>query len=63
MTRPDLTRYRTTNWKSYNDALMRRGVIARPVGPSGLPRHLRITVGRTHDHAKLLTALQAGAGC
>ena len=25
MTRPDLTRYRTTNWKSYNDALMRRG--------------------------------------
>lgn len=25
MTRPDPSRYRTTNWKSYNDALRRRG--------------------------------------
>lgn len=25
MTRPDPTRYRTTNWKSYNEALKRRG--------------------------------------
>ena len=25
MTRPNPTRYRTTNWKSYNDALKRRG--------------------------------------
>lgn len=25
MTRPDPARYRTTNWKSYNEALKRRG--------------------------------------
>jgi len=25
MTKPEAARYRTTNWKSYNDALRRRG--------------------------------------
>lgn len=47
------------NAKEVNDALMRRAVIARPVGPSGLPNHLRITVGREADNVRVIEALRA----
>jgi len=28
-----------------NDQLLRQGVIVRPIGNYGMPRHLRITIG------------------
>ncbi|HUS63999.1 MAG TPA: histidinol-phosphate transaminase [Kofleriaceae bacterium] len=40
-------------------ALLARGVIARPMGAWGLPRHLRISLGRDADNARLLDALRA----
>lgn len=38
-------------------ALLRRGIIVRPVGNYGLPNHLRITVGTAEQNSKLLSAL------
>lgn len=38
-------------------ALLRRGVIVRPVANYGLPQHLRITVGLEAENARLLQAL------
>jgi len=43
--------------RAVSDLLMRRGVIARPMGPAGLPRHLRLTIGRPRDNDKALAAL------
>lgn len=40
-----------------NDALLRRGVIVRPVGNYGLTRHVRITVGTQAEDDRLLAAL------
>jgi histidinol-phosphate aminotransferase len=40
-----------------NDALLRRGVIARPVKSAGLPSCLRITVGTAAENARALAAL------
>lgn len=40
----------------YQD-LLRRGVIVRPVGNYGYPRHLRITVGLPEENDRLLAAL------
>ncbi|MHB1565390.1 MAG: histidinol-phosphate transaminase [Acidiferrobacter sp.] len=40
-------------------ALLRRGVIVRPLGPYGMPHHLRMTVGRPEENERLMTALQA----
>lgn len=45
--------------RALNDALMRTAVIARPMGPAGLPRHLRITIGRPEDNDRMLLALAA----
>lgn len=45
--------------RALNDALMRNAVIARPMGPAGLPRHLRITIGRPEDNDRMLLALAA----
>ena len=44
------------------EALMHQGVIARPVGPSGLPHHLRITVGRRFEMERCIQALRAVLG-
>lgn len=48
------------------EGLLRAGVIVRPVGNYGLPRHLRITVGLPEQNERLLVALsqlqQAGVG-
>ncbi len=43
-----------------NEALLRRGVIARPVGNYGLPNHLRISTGTAAQNERLLAAM-AGA--
>lgn len=40
-----------------NEALLRSGVIVRPVANYGLPRHLRITVGTEAQNERLLDAL------
>ena len=40
------------------EALLQRGVIVRPVANYGLPDHLRVTVGRADENARLLAALQ-----
>ena len=40
------------------DALLRRGVITRPMDAFGLTEHLRITVGLGQENERLLTALR-----
>ena len=39
------------------DALLREGVIVRPVANYGMPNHLRVTVGRPEDNKRFLDAL------
>ncbi len=41
-----------------NRALLRQGVIVRPVGNYGLPTWLRVTVGLAQENARLLAALK-----
>ena len=41
------------------DALLRRGVIVRPVGAYGMPRHLRVSVGLEEENQRFLDALSA----
>ena len=38
-------------------ALLREGVIVRPVDSYGMPNHLRVTVGRADENARFLAAL------
>jgi histidinol-phosphate aminotransferase len=38
-------------------ALLREGVIVRPVDNYGMPNHLRVTVGRADENARFLAAL------
>lgn len=40
------------------DALLREGVIVRPIGGYGLPNHLRITVGTQEQNERCIKALQ-----
>ena len=40
-----------------NQALLRRGVIVRPIANYGLPNHLRVSVGLEHENARFLAAL------
>ena len=48
------------------EGLLRAGIIVRPVGNYGLPRHLRITIGRPDENSRLLLAIgelqQTGLG-
>ncbi len=37
--------------------LLREGVIVRPIGGYGLPRHLRISIGLASENSRLLEAL------
>ncbi|MGD8631808.1 MAG: histidinol-phosphate transaminase, partial [Gammaproteobacteria bacterium] len=41
----------------YN-ALLREGVIVRPVANYGMPQHLRVTIGSTDENARFLAALE-----
>ncbi|MGH8130505.1 MAG: histidinol-phosphate transaminase [Steroidobacteraceae bacterium] len=45
-----------------NDALLRQGVIVRPVENYGLPNHLRITTGTAEQNERLLAAMSAALG-
>jgi histidinol-phosphate aminotransferase len=40
------------------EALLQRGVIVRPLANYGMPDHLRVTVGRADENARLLAALE-----
>lgn len=40
-----------------DQALLRRGIIVRPVAGDGLPEHLRITIGLPDENARVLQAL------
>lgn len=40
------------------DALLREGVIVRPIGVYGLPNHLRVTVGLPGENERFLSALE-----
>lgn len=44
--------------KRVNEALLRQGVIVRPVGNYGLPQHLRVTVGLPEENTRFLSALK-----
>jgi histidinol-phosphate aminotransferase len=44
---------------SINEALLRRGVIVRPVGNYGLPNHLRISTGTEEQNERVLAAMAA----
>ncbi|MEQ8859230.1 MAG: histidinol-phosphate transaminase [Pseudomonadales bacterium] len=44
------------------EALLREGVIVRPVAEYGLPRHLRVTVGLPGENARFLEALSRVLG-
>ena len=41
-----------------DQALLRRGVVTRPVANYGLPSHLRVTVGLADENARFLDALE-----
>ena len=47
---------------SIYDALLRQGVIVRPVANYGLPQHLRVSVGLPAENARFLAALRAALG-
>ena len=40
------------------EALLREGVIVRPVANYGLPGHIRVTVGTEAENARFLQALE-----
>lgn len=41
-----------------NQALLKRGVIVRPVGSDGLPDWLRVSIGLEHENARFIEALK-----
>jgi histidinol-phosphate aminotransferase len=45
-----------------NEALLRAGVIVRPVGNYGLPTWLRISVGLPEENERFLAALRHALG-
>jgi histidinol-phosphate aminotransferase len=44
------------------EAMLREGVIVRPLGPYGMPNHLRITTGTAEQSARCLAALRQALG-
>ena len=40
-----------------NEALLRRGVIVRPIGNYGLPNHLRVSIGLEPENARFIVEL------
>ncbi len=45
-----------------NEALLRQGVIVRPVASYGLPEYLRVSVGLPDENARFLAALKVALG-
>ena len=48
--------------KAVNEALLRQGVIVRPVAEYGMPNHLRITIGLPQETDKFIRALKETVG-
>lgn len=46
------------NAADINEALLKKGVILRPVGNYGLSQHLRVSVGLAHENEKAIKALK-----
>jgi histidinol-phosphate aminotransferase len=46
----------------FNDALLRQGVIVRPIASYGMPRHLRVTIGLQEENSRFLAALRTVLG-
>ncbi|MDA8390436.1 MAG: histidinol-phosphate transaminase [Gammaproteobacteria bacterium] len=44
---------------AFYQALLRRGVIVRPLGPYGMSRHIRVTMGTPAENDRFLQALDA----
>lgn len=44
------------------EAMLRQGVIVRPIGNYGMPNHLRFTVGHAEDNDRALDALRCALG-
>ena len=42
----------------YHERLLKLGVIVRPIANYGMPRHLRVTVGRPEENTRFLEALE-----
>lgn len=59
---PSICNFLTVDFKKpalpYYQALLRAGIIVRPVHNYGLPNHLRITIGLPDQNARLLHALK-----
>ncbi len=49
------------NGSACYQALLRRGVIVRPLGPYGMSRHIRVTIGTPEENDRFLQALRAVA--
>jgi len=45
------------------EALLREGVIVRPLGPYRMPQHLRISIGLTEENDRFLRALRQVLAC
>jgi histidinol-phosphate aminotransferase len=45
-----------------NVALLKQGVIVRPVGAYGLPQWLRISIGLPEENARFVEALRKALG-
>jgi histidinol-phosphate aminotransferase len=48
--------------KRVYEALLRDGVIVRPIAGYGLPEHLRVTVGLPEQNARFLASLARALG-
>jgi histidinol-phosphate aminotransferase len=46
------------NGKRIYEALLRQGVIVRPMGVYGFPEHVRVTVGTAEENARFIRALE-----
>lgn len=44
-------------------ALLRKGVIVRPVGAYEMPNHLRVSIGLRHENVRFIDALIQALGC
>jgi histidinol-phosphate aminotransferase len=51
--------YAGVNARARYDALLRQGVIVRPVGNYGLPEYLRVTLGTREQNDRFLKSWEA----
>ena len=49
---------RVGNGPRIYEALLRQGVIVRPMGVYGFPEHVRVSVGTAEENARFVTALE-----